>query len=295
MRLVAAILIGLFCCADVRAADKAMVEKAVAELRREFIAHAKNASSASLRTACDYFKPDAGVSAELILPALEKTIQGADARQTAYVKWQLLSALPTVIEEESVAQRLVKVYQHAPGPSLRFGCSPREQKELDRILGGARPEDDIGLTEKLEQAVQRGTDADRPIIVFRDELYRRLAPNRDKFVAAIQDANARLLVAADKEFLAESLEKDLPAWAIGVPDSEKAQVKEVADLLGKLRFVESPTYYKSAGVRRGRLQWISDTDTLLTAKKFATLHKTLLDAASSAKTSTKNKKTGTPS
>jgi hypothetical protein len=302
MRFVLLVLIGLCCCTNLRAADKAVVEKAVAELRREFTAHTKNASSASLRTECDYFKPDAGVSADLVLPILEKPIQGADARQTAYVKWQLLSALPKTVEDESIAQRLVKVYQRAPTPSPRYTCAPREQKELDKLLSGARPEDDVRLTDKLEEAVKRGAEADRPIIAFRDELYRRLSPGRDKYIAALQDANARLVVAADKEFLAEALEKDLPTWAISTADSEKGQVKEVADLLGKLRFVESPTYYKSAGVRRGKLQWISDTDTLLTTKKFATLHKTLLDVSGSAKTSTekpststRQKKTGTKS
>jgi hypothetical protein len=56
-------------------------------------------------------------------------------------------------------------------------------------------------------------------------------------------------------------------------------VREVVELFGKLRMVQSPPYYAYASVRSGKLGWRTRTDTLLTKAKLATLHKQLLEAA----------------
>jgi hypothetical protein len=81
--------------------------------------------------------------------------------------------------------------------------------------------------------------------------------------------------------LAARLLDDLPQWALvtAVDEAGRAAVAEVAELLGRLRFVESPPYYAYASVRSGKLAWRTRTDTLLTKAKFAALHKQLLDAA----------------
>jgi hypothetical protein len=56
-------------------------------------------------------------------------------------------------------------------------------------------------------------------------------------------------------------------------------VREVVELFGKLRMVQSPPYYAYASVRSGKLGWRTRTDTLLTKTKLANLHKQLLEAA----------------
>lgn len=267
--------------AAARAASKSparskALDDAVVELKREFAAYAKNPAAAPLRTECDYFKPDASIPVEAVLAALEKPIAGG-GRQSAYVKWQLLSALPETVEPAD-APRLAKVYQRAPAPAMRYGCSPAEQRELDRVLARARPQDDVMLTEQLQALVDRGFAADQPVIAYRDALYRRLPAGREKFIAGLIDVHTRLGAAAPIEALAEALQTELPRWAIGA-DPGPGEVGEVAELLGKLRFVESPRYYASAGVRRGKLTWVTDTDMLLTKKKSAALHKQLLDVA----------------
>jgi hypothetical protein len=256
------------------------LDKAMAALRQEYAGHLKNPGGAALRSSCDYFAKGTSVPLEPLLLSLEKPVAGvaaSDARQTAYVKWQLLSGLPETLDD-ATARRLLKVYERAPVPAPRFGSSSQEKKKLDGLLSGARAQDDVRLNATLDEAVARAKKTDAPIIAFRDELYRRLPRGRDKFVAAILDAHARIHVAADKEKLAEALAKDVPAWAL-TAGTDRAQVREVADLLGKLRFVESPPYYAYASVRSGKLAWRTRTDTLLTPKKFADLHKQVLDAA----------------
>ena len=273
------LLTGLLCLAAALAPAKSPeLDKAIAALRQEYAAHLK--SGTALRTSCDYFAKGSPVLPEPLLLALEKPITGvasSDARQAAYVKWQLLSGLPENLDD-ATTRRLLRVYERAPVPPPRFGSSAQEKKKLDGLLAGARAQDDVRLNATLDEAVSRGTAADAPVIAFRDELYRRLPAGRDKFVAALLDANSRINVAAEKEKLAEALSKDIPAWTLAA-GTDPAEVREVAELLGKLRFVESPPYYAYASVRSGQLGWRTRSDTLLTKKKFADLHKAMLDAA----------------
>jgi hypothetical protein len=258
------------------------LDRALAELRREYVAHVKDPTSHPLRRACDYFNGEtASVPLEALLVVLEKPLPGpgggGDPRVVAYVKWQLLSALPAELDVEAV-DRLVRVYERAPLPPPRFGCAAGEQRRLDKLLPGARPQDDVPLTAKLQHAVDQAAHAHAPILAYRDELYRRLPTGKAKFLAGLTDAEQRLGVAASTEALGEALLGDLPEWS-GVAATPRADVHAVAERLGKLRFVESPPYYASAAVRRGRLTWVTDTGTLLTKRRSATLHKLLLESA----------------
>lgn len=255
------------------------LDSSVEALKHEFAAHAKGPNPPPLRTKCDYFseKTRADVPLDALLGVLEKPLPGTDARQGAFVKWQLLSALPASPDDATV-ERLLKIYQHAPLPSARYGSSAREKRELDKLIPGAQKQDDVKLTKRLEEAVTRGFDQDRPITAYRDELYARIPLGKQRFLAGMQDAQARLTVGGDKEALGERMAAELKEWA-SAPSADRTQVREVVEAFGKLRLVESPPYYKSAAVRRGRLQWVTETDTLLSKRRLTTLHKLLLDAA----------------
>lgn len=263
------------------AAKAPSLDAAVAGLKREYAAFVKDPDGAPLRSECDYFvdHPQT-VTPAALLAVLEKPIPGGgggDNRQAAYVKWQLLSGLPETLDEATV-QRLIKVYQKAPMPAPRYGFTPQEKRQLDAALAGARPQDDVQLTAKLEEAVERAYGADAPITAYRDELYRRLPVGRDKFFAGLRDATERMSVAAQKWALMEVLVEELQGWALS-GDATRAQVREIAELVGRLRFVESPPYYASAGVKKGKVAWVVKTDTLFSKKKLAGLHKLLLEAA----------------
>lgn len=263
------------------AAKPPSLDPAVAELKREYAAFVKDPDAAPLRTECDYFADHPRtVTPAALLAVLEKPIPGAgggDNRQAAYVKWQLLSGLPETLDAATV-QRLIKIYQKAPMPAPRYGFTPQEKRQLDAALAGARPQDDVQLTARLEEAVERAYAADATITAYRDELYRRLPVGRDKFFAGLRDATERMSVAAQKWDLMEALVEELQGWALS-GDATRAQVREIAELVGRLRFVESPPYYASAGVKKGKVAWVVKTDTLFTKKKLADLHKLLLEAA----------------
>jgi hypothetical protein len=272
---------GLLCStvAGAPATKSPEIDEAVAALKREYAASVRKSDTAPLREQCDYFNEDARAKLplEALLAALEKPLPGGDNRQVAYVKWQLLSGLPAELDEPTVA-RLIKLYLRAPAPTPRYGLSKQDQKQLDGMIPGVRQQDDVKLTDGLEKAAERAAAADKPVIAFRDELYRRVPASKQKFLAAFEDAATRLAAAAQKDKLAEALESDLPGWALQ-SSTPRGDVKEITELLGKLRFVESPPYYAYASVRSGKLGWRTRTDKLLTPKKFADLHKAMLDAA----------------
>jgi hypothetical protein len=277
----AGLLTGARSSYGVAAGKSPELEQAIVDLKREYAAHLKNPEREKLRTEASYFKQGSPIVVpEAVFAILEKPIPGVaanDARQAAYIRWQLLSALPEKLDDEQ-AKHLLKLYERAPLPAARFGCSKQEQKELDRLIPSAHKEDDVKLTAALEQQVAKLALPDRPILALREELYRRLPLGRDKLVAGMTDARARLALAADKETLAEQLAEDLTTWTAS-RGAERGQVREVVELFGKLRMSESPPYYAYASVRSGKLGWRTRTDTLLTKRKLAALHKQLLEAA----------------
>jgi hypothetical protein len=275
------LIAGLFAAGAPAATKYPQLDQAIVDLKREYAAHVKDPEHDKLRTDASYFKKDAAtVPPDAVLATIEKPIPGVpagDARQAAYIKWQLLSALPEKLDDEH-ARRLLKIYDRAPLPAARYGSSKQEQKELDRLIPGARKEDDVKLTSALEQQAAKAALPDRPILALREELYRRLPLGRDKLVAGMTDAKARLDLAADKETLAALLAEDLTKWTT-TPKVDRGQVREVVEVFGKLRMVQSPPYYAYASVRSGKLGWRTRIDTLLTKTKLANLHKQLLDAA----------------
>lgn len=257
------------------------LDQAIVDLKREYAAHVKDPEHDKLRTEAGYFKKGTPKSPpETVLTVIEKPVPGVppgDARQAAYIRWQLLSALPEKLDDDH-ARRLLKIYDRAPLPAPRYGMSKQDRDKLNKVIPAARKEDDVELTTALEQQVARSALPDRPVLAFRDELYRRLPLGRDKLVAGMTDAKSRLELAADKETLAELLAEDLTKWTTGL-DADRAAVREVVELFGKLRMVESPPYYAYASVRSGKLGWRDRTDTLLTKAKLTALHKQLLEAA----------------
>ena len=83
--------------ADKPNGESAVLEAAVADLKKEYAAHLKNPDAAPLRSQCTYFldhPPAAALSAQAVVEALEKPVAN-DPRLAAYVRWQLLSAAQT--------------------------------------------------------------------------------------------------------------------------------------------------------------------------------------------------------
>ncbi|MDB5294469.1 MAG: hypothetical protein JWO31_452 [Phycisphaerales bacterium] len=266
-------------------AAKAAVEAAADALRKEFAAFLRDPTANKVRDACDYFaaRPAADVTPDAVLAFLDGRPPDADPRAAAYVRWQLLSALPKDADpawaDAGRVARAIEAYRRAPPPLPRFGLSAADQSSLDDLLRGARATDDVLLTSRLEARVRAVAAANRLALAYRDEWYRRLPKAAPAFAAALYDAAERQALAAGAEDFAPLVIADVQTWLTGGADADPARCGALAELLAKLRAKEPPAFYAFAAVRSGRLQWVKRTDPMDVRKKLTHLHQALVEAA----------------
>jgi hypothetical protein len=254
-------------------AETTAINAAVAELKKEYAAHQKDPESKPLRDRSSYFLDNpAQVTPEAILAALDRTTAN-DPRLAAYLKWQLLSAVPEKFDP-SLSPVVLDLYRKARQPPPRLGLSPKDQAKLTAALVGMRKGDDLAFNAKFEEAVAKDAAANRPVLGYRDELYAKLPPSYESLVAGFRDANERLAAGTAHTEFAERVVKDAQDWAL-TGAGEPAQYGQLADLVAKLRFVRGPAYYSVVRVRQDKPAWSTKTETLCSAKKLAALEKVL--------------------
>lgn len=254
---------------------KSSIDAAIEALRKEYAAHLRD-PKLPVREESDYFAKDrpADVTAEAILAAMEQPMAG-DPRLVAYVRWQLLSALPETVEDPAHVARAIKIYRAAPPPVPRYGLRPAEQQKLDAALVGARPQDDVALTLKLQALAKPTIDANRPLLAYRDAWYRRLPKGPATFRAALADAQQRQDAAAGAEAWVPTVIADVQGWLVaGSVDARECAA--LAEFVGQLRARPPPPYYASAAVRRDKLTWVKKTDSIDPRKKLTDLHQELV-------------------
>ena len=257
-------------------AEATVIESAITELRKEYAAHRKDPDTARLRTQCTWFVDHpVQLSPESLLDALERPM-GDDPRAVAYVKWQLLSAAPEKFDA-ALLPRVLSAYEKAPAPPARFGSTQEDRNKLDTLLLKARKEDDAQLSAKVEERVRQETDANKPILAYRDALYAKLPEGYDSIVAGFRDAHERTVAGAgggSSDDHAERVVSDALTWAqSGSADPE--QCGKLTELVARLRHVRSPPYYSRAYWRYDRLAWSTKTDALYSAKKLTDLENVL--------------------
>jgi hypothetical protein len=284
-RVFALVLVSVLRCvassdaAPIAKADKAAIDAAVADLKKEFVAHQRDPKS-PLRTTCDYFKEKPPIALDAVFAALEQRLD-SDPGVAAYARWQLLSAFPKEIAAANLSQA-IEIYRQAPRPSARYGLSEKEQASLDGWLSSAKKTDDVVLTIRLESAVKVWSEQNRHIIAYRDEWYRRLPKTAVTFAAAFQDAFERQNLAAGADDFAPLVIADVSNW-MTVGDADAAKCGALAQLLAKLRDKPAPPYYASAAIRSGKLMWVKKTDSMDPRKKLTHLHQALIEAAQKRK------------
>ena len=260
-------------------AEATVLDAAIAALKKEYVAHAKDPRSSKLRPQPTYFiDHPVRLSPDSLLDALERP-PGDDPRCAAYVRWQLLSAAPEKFGTAHL-KRVLGVYEKAPAPLPRFGLSQDEKNRLDAMVLKAKKEDDVALTRNLEERVRQGVEANKPILAYRDALYARLPEGYDSLVAGLRDARERTAAAAGGgayDAHAARVVKDAQAWAqSGAADPD--QCAKLAELVGRLRFVRSEPYYAKAVWRTVRPSWSTRTDGVYSPKKLADLETVLREA-----------------
>jgi hypothetical protein len=230
--------------ADRAAHASAAVRSAITALSGEYQQFLRAPTSATLRTACDYFieHPAGEIPPDLIMPAL-LSASGGDPRVTAYVKWQLLSALPEELDE-ATARDLIKAYRASPAPIPRPGMTQESQQKMDRLIQGARLPDEPAVIGQIDEIVEAARRDNGPILAYRAELYRRLPRTIDTFAAALDDLSQRAAAVADAKELVKSFCTDVQSWA-GEAESPRQTLAALAKTVRLLADTKSPPYYDS--------------------------------------------------
>jgi hypothetical protein len=216
----------------------AQLQAAVRELTDEALQALQPGSQGWPRATCNYFEgAAAGVLSEpLLVMTLSQPIH-PDPRVTAYVRWQLLSGLPSPIsldfEKEAVAALV-----DAPRVPPRYGLENSQRRELEKRLQRTRQDGLVELNRYLSDQLGAAGESSKPLFQYRNELYRRIPPSAARFIAGAEDLEHRLSMGWDVRDEVKGLQVDIRSWASGSPPA--AHLIEVSKALGRLAKAASP-------------------------------------------------------
>jgi hypothetical protein len=216
--------------------------EAIVELTKEIEPALRNGERPP-RDQSNYFLGGSDIPPSAVILALRRPL-GSDVRAQAYVKWQLMSALPRELDEKTSAE-ILQVYRIAPAPLPRLGMEKQSRDDLERMIRNARENDAERLVEQFEQMDERVERDNLLMLKYRDALFARLPVGYDAIVAGFDDAAARINVGADAADHARALCKAVEGWA---PNAPPEQLKSVSRALSQLEKKKGQEYYS-------RLYW----------------------------------------
>ena len=213
----------------------AVFTAALPELRREF-------QQGKFRSKPDYFteKTSDEMTPEIVLSLLQGKHDRSPAVD-AYIKWQLLSALPTPPAElpGQFIPDLMAAYLNAPLPELRPAMAPDQKKAWDKELKRAHDSDEVSL--QLKKEVSRVADFNTSVFDYRDALMAKMPETFEGMEACLQDVFARAQAGADTQKAAAAALGRIQKWAADAPPKE---VNNMLDLLNRLQSQKLPTFYQ---------------------------------------------------
>ena len=247
------------------AARNAALQSAIAELTRE-IHTALRAGKEPPRQQSDYFASNgnADLPPQVVMAALRRPgIGGDDPRAQSYVKWQLLSALPTELDDKAAAD-LVQAYRDAPAPGPRLGMDKQSRDELDRLIRNAREDDVDRLTEEFDKMAVAAAKENELVLKYREALFAKLPPRYDAIGAAFEDIAQRIDLGIDPFDQAKVVLKAVETWAGATTSPTAEQLRDVSAALKRLEKKEGQEFYS-------KLRWTESTKKVSYSKSHESL------------------------
>ena len=224
----------------------AAMNAAVADLLKEAksIYAPTPSPDAKPRGAADYFPPDAppdGITPAAILSAIERPVD-RDPRVDCYVKWQLLSGMPSPVPPE-LLQRLMVAYRRAPEPFDHPGLNRSRLSAAVFKIGVMHKEALPKLKEDYDATLAANKDQNYPILRYRETLFSRLPPGADAFFAAINDLAVRTRHGVPSYEMWDQIAASIKAWTtVGSPDQRECAA--LAKALNDLKSLEADPRYQ---------------------------------------------------
>ena len=247
----------------------AAVNASIQVLTKEYAAAMKE-KIPKLREKSDYFPSPAPpeITPDAVLAAMEKSI-GSDRAAEAYVKWQLLSAMPAPFPAE-MADRAVLIYARAPVPIAHPGLN---HSDLDRELyraGISKQANEGEINTAYRDAIDRFTNMNRPIIAYRNELFGRLPQGLPAIAGGLVDIETRASRGIPCADFWQPLSGAIRGWA--TLGANPGQASGVVSELQKLRSMVAD----SKNLPYGNVAW-DNTRKLLSWRPGSVLNPELVD------------------
>jgi hypothetical protein len=183
---------------------------AIQALTKEF-EEARKINSSLPRSKSDYFNTVDKPPLEQVLKALsQKTAKNAEA--DAYVRFQLLSALPGKLEGElgvQAARLLAVAPELLPMPSSTMN----ERRELDKIAQQTKEANLTDVMAQWQSHVQQFEDRNQTNLDYRNQLFTRLPASRVKVDAALEDLRQRIAAGVPVADYFRTIAQDIRAYA----------------------------------------------------------------------------------
>jgi len=209
-----------------------LLAPAIAELQKEYQAYTKDPKTNKLRDKCDYFGKSnpAGtdVTPEVVIKALEQSVAGGREAE-AYVKWQLLSAVPGKFGED-LYKRAVVVYRRSPAPVAHPGA---DRRQLTRDVRGMKKEQVADVQREFDQAVEQVREENKVLLKYRDELFARLPYKLEALNAGLEDTAERISRGLNATGIFDNVAAGIRSWAIS--DAKAGQVQSMIGTVQHLK------------------------------------------------------------
>jgi hypothetical protein len=128
------------------------------------------------------------------------------------VKWQLLSGIGSPAKDRNLP-RLLTAYRAAANPMVLPGIDATTRQTFERERALIVHEEEL---DNLDKDIHNQQDEmirfNQTLLDYRNQLFAKLPPTYDTFVAALQDVNVRLNAGADMESIEMPLAEKITKW-----------------------------------------------------------------------------------
>jgi len=220
--------------------NNATIASVVAVLQKEFQAYAKDPSANTIRTKSNYFTehPSTEATPDNIMKALEGSIAGGPGVE-AYVKWQLLSAIPGKFAPERL-KRGIAVYHRAPMP-----IEPHpglDHYRLKRAINGIRKEEVSQVQHEFDAAVHHFKDVNEVFISYRDELFAHLPVSLESINVGLEDVEERASRGLNANTLFDNVAAAIKSWSIS--QAKPSEVRSIGQTILNIKSALAQEDYK---------------------------------------------------
>jgi len=257
------------------AARAKVISAAIMSLTKEYQAYLKDPKNGKIREKSDYFQENKSADAtpDAIMRGLEQSISGGGDVE-AYVKWQLLSGIPSSFPPE-LNKRALAVYRRAPSPFNHPGLNKRGLAS-ERIGKG-----EVGAASKIfGEVLAQNAERNKPILEYRDELFARLTKDGDAMMAGLVDVGDRAGAGLNANKAFDNVSAGVKSWALmgANPGAARGMAERLLGLKEAVAREENKPYTKLED-NKGAPKWTASAT--IDPKKVDQLINFLVQTASS--------------